>query len=115
MTVATGISPTSLVGLLATNPELVATVVAMRNARKTWQQIATATKRHPATVRDIGLAKGLSLCLPGSHAYGGKRADWDRKRIEKARKPSAREPLPAGHPITWRAISVAPWPGVITL
>lgn len=100
MTVATGISQTALVGLLATNHELVATVLRMREARSTWQQIATATRRHPATCRDIGLAKGMPLCLPGRQ-YGGTRVDWERNRVEATVVIDMRRAtLPAGSPET---------------
>lgn len=92
-----------------TNPQLTATVLTMREAGRTWQQIATATKRHPATVRDIGLANGVTLCLPG-RGYGGRREDWIRKASAKALR---RDPLPAGHRRTWGAISAQPWPGMV--
>lgn len=91
------------------DPSLIETVVSMRKAGRTWQQIATATHRHPYTVRDIGLANGVTLCLPG-RPYGGRREDWIRSAAIKASK---REPFPAGHKRTWGVISAHPWPGVV--
>lgn len=97
-------------------PELIAEVLSLRTAGRSYQQIATAMKRHPATCRNICLAAGLPLMLQDSYRkHAGNRADWERKRLQRAAKPSARDPLPAGHPITWRAISVAPWPGAMAL
>lgn len=98
-----------------TEHELSATVIDMRAARKSWQTIATATHRHPGTVRALGVSLGLPVCLPGFKPNCG---GWARHRELLANPPpgvpyvgNARVALPAGSPETWGAISGHPWPG----
>lgn len=101
------------------------TIQAMRADRGSWQKIATTLRLHPATVRERGIEMGLPANLPGSTVIisGGWRAHWERIAQADAEPQSNddgsdefedgdRDPLPAGSPATWGAISANPWPGV---